>query len=90
MTLNIVVPLGEIGFVLYDDREGSPTRGSFYETSLSRHAYFRLTVPPGIWMAFYGKGEGENMLLNIASTPHDPAESENLPLMNDHIKYSWS
>ena len=89
MTLNIVVPAGEIGFVLFDDRQASVTTGKFYEVTVSRKNYVRLTVPPGIWMAFYGKGEGENMLLNIASIPHDPTEAENLPLENDRIKYSW-
>jgi dTDP-4-dehydrorhamnose 3,5-epimerase len=89
MTLNIVVPMGEIGFVLFDDRQESVTKGKFYEVTLSRKNYARLTVPPGIWMAFQGKGERENMLLNIASIPHDPTEAENLPLENDRIKYSW-
>jgi dTDP-4-dehydrorhamnose 3,5-epimerase len=89
MTLNIVVPVGEIGFVLYDDREGSSTKGGFFETQLSRQNYCRLTVPPGIWMAFYGIGVRENILLNIASIPHDPSEAENLPLENDQIKYTW-
>ncbi|MBT1704880.1 dTDP-4-dehydrorhamnose 3,5-epimerase family protein [Chryseosolibacter indicus] len=89
MTLNLVVPVGEIGFILFDDREGSGTYAKFFEISLSRKNYCRLTVPPGIWMAFYGKGADENILLNIASIPHDPEESINLPLINDHIKYQW-
>ena len=90
MTLNLIVPVGEIGFVLYDDRANSITKGNYFETVLSRKNYFRLTVPPGIWMAFYGREEIENILLNIASIPHDPHEAETLPLINDHIKYSWS
>jgi dTDP-4-dehydrorhamnose 3,5-epimerase len=90
MTLNIVVPVGEIGFVLYDDRNDSPTHGQFCEISLSRKNYLRLTVPPGIWMAFYGKADGENLLLNLASIPHDPTESENLPIDSPHFNYQWS
>lgn len=89
MVLNLVVPIGEIGFVLYDERPGSATINRFFEIRLSRNNYQRLTVPPGIWVAFYGKGVGENMLLNLASIQHDPAEAENLPLENDRIKYSW-
>lgn len=89
MTLNIVVPVGEIGFILFDDRTDSPTKGLFSEVRLSRANYQRLTVPPGIWMAFYGRGEGENMLLNLASIQHDPTEAENIPLENDRIPYSW-
>ena len=41
--------------------------------------YQRLTVPPGIWVAFSGEGPGENIVLNIASIPHDPVEAETLP-----------
>lgn len=89
MTLNIIVPVGEIGFVLFDDRPDSPTSGMFCEFVLSKSNYFRLTVPPGIWMAFYGVGDGDNMLLNLASIPHDPEEATNLPLLNDYIKYTW-
>jgi len=89
MILNVVVPVGEIGFVLFDDRPESLTQGKFYGVKISRKNYVRLTVSPGIWMAFYGEGQGENMLLNIASIPHDPSESENLPLINDYINYSW-
>lgn len=89
MVLNLVVPVGEIAFVLYDERAGSATRGHFFEIRLSRKNYQRLTVPPGIWMAFSGTGGGDNMLLNMASIQHDPAEAENLPLVNDRIKYQW-
>ena len=89
MVLNIVVPIGEIGFVLYDDRIDSPTRNRFFEVSLSRKNYQRLTVPAGIWMAFYGVSPGENMLLNLASIQHEPSEAENLPLENERINYIW-
>jgi dTDP-4-dehydrorhamnose 3,5-epimerase len=89
MVLNLVVPVGEIEFVLMDDRAGSATQRKFFECTLSRKHYMRLTIPPGIWVAFSGKGSSENMLLNIASMPHDPAEAENLPLENEHINYSW-
>lgn len=89
MTLNLVVPVGEIEFVLFDGRPSSATVGAFFECTLSRNNYMRLSVPPGIWMAFRGLGSPENMLLNIASIPHDPAEAENLPLRNDIIKYFW-
>jgi len=38
-------------------------------------------------MAFQGMGDQENILLNIASIPHDPLEAENLPIQNDLIPY---
>ncbi|MEM9283396.1 MAG: dTDP-4-dehydrorhamnose 3,5-epimerase family protein [Verrucomicrobiota bacterium] len=81
MTLNIVVPCGAIRFVLYDDRNASPTKNQHLEITLSPENYSRLTVPPKVWMAFQGVSERSvNLLLNIASIPHDPEESENAPL----------
>ena len=87
MVLNIVVPCGRILFVLFDGREGSETRGKLMEVELSKDNYQRLTVPPGVWMAFKGLTGELNMLLNIASIPHDPQEAENLPLQNNNIPY---
>ena len=52
MTLNLMVPLGRVVFVLYDDRELSKTKGEFLEVELSRNNYQRLTVPPNICMGF--------------------------------------
>jgi dTDP-4-dehydrorhamnose 3,5-epimerase len=88
MILNIVVPVGMIKFVLYDDRFESKSYQTIQEVILSLENYQRLTVPPGIWMAFQGLGEHNNILLNIASIPHDPLEADNLPLQNDHIPYA--
>jgi dTDP-4-dehydrorhamnose 3,5-epimerase len=87
MILNIVVPEGSICIVLYDDRPGSSTRGMINEIILSQDNYQRLTVPPGIWMGFKGMSSGTNLLLNMASILHDPAEADSLPLINDHIPY---
>lgn len=87
MILNIIVPVGSIQFVLYDGRKESLTHKTILEIVLGPASYQRLTVPPGVWMAFKGLSDGTNMLLNIASIPHDPTEAENLPLQNDIIPY---
>lgn len=81
MTLNIVVPLGEIEFVVYD--EGSK---EFFSAKLSKDNYQRLTVKPNLYMAFRGVGE-YNMLLNLASIEHDPSEAVNKELSD--ITYEW-
>ena len=87
MILNLIVPLGAIRFVLYDDRPESKSYRAVEEFVLSRENYQRLTIPPGIWLAFQGISEGVNMLLNIASIPHDPLEAENLPIQNEMIPF---
>lgn len=88
MTLNLVVPVGEIWFVLRDGRDSSPAGHAFFDVSLSPQNYQRLTVPPGVWVGFKGLGRDLNLLLNLADREHDPAESENIPL--DRIPFDWS
>lgn len=89
MTLNIVVVSGSIGFVVYDDREDSPTCGQFMDFVLSPDGdYMRLTLAPGLWMAFYGVGEGSNKLMDIIPEPHHPAEADRKELSD--IKYEFS
>lgn len=81
MTLNLVVPVGEIEFVVYDKNSKE-----FFSVKLSKNNYQRLTVKPNLWMAFRGVGE-YNMLLNLASVEHDPKEAINIDL--SEIKYEW-
>lgn len=87
VTLNLVVPVGVVRFVVYDDRPDSPTKGCFLDELIGDDNYARLTVPPGLWVAFQGKGESLNLLLNIANEEHDPAEADNIDI-ND-IPYEW-
>jgi len=79
MTLNLVVVSGEIEFVVYDGTD-------FFTTRLSHDNYQRLTVKPGLWVAFRGIRES-NMLLNLANLEHDPKEAVNIELSD--IQYEW-
>lgn len=81
MTLNLIVCLGEIRFVVYDD-----LKDEFFSVKLSHQNYQRLTIKNGLWMAFCGIGKN-NMLLNIASIEHDPNEANVIGL--SEIKYNW-
>lgn len=87
MTLNLIVPVGKVIFVIYDDRERSKTRGDFLPVEISVDAYQRLTVPPGLWLAFKGMSDGINLILNVADMEHDPDEVERLNL--EQIEYDW-
>ena len=88
MTLNFVIPVGKIRFVLYDDRAGSPTCGQFFDITLGEGNYQRITIPAGIWVAFSGVGEELNLLLNLANLEHDPEEVERKETLDD-IPYTW-
>lgn len=85
MTLNIIVPVGKIQFVLFDDRAGS--KKQFKEITISKDNYLRLTVPPLIWMGFKGLDKKGSMLLNIANIVHDPDEVDVKDIKE--IQYNW-
>ena len=84
MRLNIVVPSGSIRFVLYN-----PETKEKAEILLSPENYKRLTVEPGIWMAFRGESAGISMLVNFADIPHDPSEAESLGLDQPPVDHEW-
>ncbi len=88
MTINLVVPVGKVIFVLYDDREKSKTKGNFLKIEFSPDNYQRLTIPPCIWLAFKGKSNDTNLILNVADMEHDPDEIEKRDL--DQIDYNWN
>jgi dTDP-4-dehydrorhamnose 3,5-epimerase and related enzymes len=80
-TLNIIVPVGTIRFVIYDNREGSATKGQFECITLSPDTnYQRLTVSPSLWMAFQGVGEGTSLLMDVIPEPHDDSEGDKCQL----------
>lgn len=81
MTLNLIVPVGEIEFVVYNEETKE-----FFSVKLSQNNYQRLTVKPNLWMAFRGCGE-YNILLNLASIEHDPNEAISIDI--EDIKYEW-
>lgn len=88
MTLNFVVPVGEIRFVLYDDRPDSFTKGAFFDITLGKNNYKRITIPPGIWVAFSGRSINLNLLMNIANISHNIDEIVRMESIKD-IEYLW-
>jgi dTDP-4-dehydrorhamnose 3,5-epimerase len=86
MTLNLVVPKGEVRFVLFDDRNKKNKR--LQEVIISKDNYCRLTVPPLIWVGFQNLSEEMSIVLNIANIEHDSKEVERLEV--DKIEFNWS
>ena len=80
MFLNLVVPVGEVKFVIYNGHD-------FFEKLLSINNYYRLTISPKLWVGFQGLAKGQNLIMNVANIEHDPNESENCNL--SEIPYEW-
>ena len=90
MTLNYAVVAGTIKLVLYDDREGSPTRREVVELFTGEDNYTLITIPPGIWNGFKGIGVKPAIVANCASEPHDPEEIVRLNPLSEEIPYDWA
>ena len=83
MTLNLVVPAGHVRFVLCDAEEIN-----FAVHELGPENPARLTVPPGVWLAFEGLAAPSSIVLNIADLVHDPDELVCKEL--SEIPFDWS
>lgn len=90
MTLNYAVVTGMVKLVLYDDREGSSTRGELAELFSGEDNYALITIPPGIWNGFKGIGVKPSIVANCSTEPHDPEEIKRLDPFSERIPYDWS
>jgi len=82
MTLNLVVPIGEVLFVFL-----SSDHSSQREITIGVKNYVRLTVPPGIWFGFQGLAAPCSVVLNVADITLDPEESESKSI--EKFVYDW-
>ena len=83
MIMNLVVPVGEVGFVFYTGKQNTP----FKVFRIGANNYKRLTVPPNIWFGFKGLGLYSNLVVNLSNIIHDPAESKKKELSK--INFDW-
>ncbi len=90
ITLNYAVLQGMIKFVLFDEREDSPSKGVIQEIFLGEQNHVRVTVPPGIWSGFKCIGTGPALVCNVIDRPHDPAGAKRLDPHESHIPYDWA
>ncbi len=89
-TQNLAVPIGRVRFVLYDDREPSPTRGEIQVVELGRpDDYNRLCIPRGLWYGFTCLSDRRALIANCADRPHDPDDAELRPEDDPGIPYRW-
>jgi dTDP-4-dehydrorhamnose 3,5-epimerase len=56
--------------------------------TLGSDNYARLTVSPGLWIAFASAQTQRSLLLNVIDEEHDPAEADNLEL--EAFEFSWA
>jgi dTDP-4-dehydrorhamnose 3,5-epimerase len=90
MTLNYACVHGRIKLVLYDDREGSATRGALMELFLGPDNYSLVVIPPGVWSGFKGMYAPYSLVANCCTHVHDPSLSERVDPFENDIPYDWA
>lgn len=85
MTMNLIVPLGRVRFVFAETAK----LGNFIfrVEEIGEGCYCRITVPPGIWFGFQGRGGQNNLVLNISNVLHHPNEVERCAVGD--IDFDW-
>ncbi len=81
MTMNLVVPIGEVRFVFCQSNE------QYRIEEIGVNNYARLTIPPGIWHGFKGLSKTNSLIMDVANIRHDPNEVERLQKFD--FDYSW-
>jgi dTDP-4-dehydrorhamnose 3,5-epimerase len=89
MVLNYAVPQGRIRLIVYDDRDGSPTRGAVMDIETGQGSYSLITIPPGTWSGFAAMGAGPALVANCATLPHDPDDIDRRAADDPAIPYAW-
>jgi dTDP-4-dehydrorhamnose 3,5-epimerase len=89
MTLSYACVFGRIKLALYDERDGSPTRGEVQEVFLGPDHYALAIVPPEVWNGFKGMSDPYAVVANCCTHVHDPARTTRLDPFENHIPYDW-
>lgn len=88
---NLVCIKGMIKLVLYDSRDGSPTKGEINEFFMGDYNPLLIQIPPNVSHGFKGIGETEAIVINSPTEPYnydEPDEFRIDPHSKD-IPYNW-
>jgi len=83
---------GMIKLVLYDDRDGSPTKGEVSVFFIGDHNHTLVTIPPGILHGFKGVSVEEAIVINTPTEPYNPANPDEFrrDAHDPDIPYDWA
>lgn len=81
--------VGMAKLVLYDDREGSPTKGNTMEITIGDENRLLVKVPPLVWNGFKCISTTPVIIANCASLKHDEDEIVRLDPFSPTIPYKW-
>ena len=84
-------PSGHVRIGIYDDRDGSPTRGEHMTCEIGEHCQQVVRIPGKCWHGFKVLGDERAMLINLPSKlyDHDDPDEERIPADSDQIPFDW-
>ncbi len=88
---NFCVVKGMMKIVLYDEREGSSTKGKLMELYMGKHNPSLVRIPPLVYHGFKCVGPEEALLINIPTEPYNNAspDEHRIDPHDNHIPYDW-
>jgi len=91
-TDHFVCVSGMMKVVLYDDREGSPTRGVINEFFIGDHNPLLVQIPPLVFHGFKCISEQEALVVNIPTEVYDYAKPDEFRIdaHDPRIPYDWA
>jgi dTDP-4-dehydrorhamnose 3,5-epimerase len=89
MIRHYAAPVGTAKVVLYDDRAESPTLGKVQEIVLGEANYQLLIIPPNIWSGFTAIGNGNALIADCTTAPHDQLNGVRKDPWDPSIPYRW-
>jgi dTDP-4-dehydrorhamnose 3,5-epimerase len=82
---------GMVKLVLYDGRDGSPTRGTVSEYFIGDHHMLLVRVPAGVHHGWKCISDTESLVINVSTEPYHAASPDEYRVDWDspEIPYDW-
>ena len=89
---NVCVVRGMLKLALFDDRQGSPTRGEVNEFFLGEHNPLLVHIPKNVYHGWKCVSAAEALVINVSSElyRHQAPDEVRLPPHDNQIPYDWS
>lgn len=90
-TDHLAVVAGEALVALYDDRDGSPTRGNVVDVVAGEGKPVLIIIPPGVYHGFRSTGDAPAYVVNVPTELYDYGAPDEVRRPHDDpaIPYDW-
>lgn len=82
---------GTMKLALYDDRDGSSTRGEINEFIVSLRDPMLVVIPKEVYHGFKAVGDEEAVVINVPTEPYNPKTPDEyrIDAFENNIPYDW-